>query len=127
MPRVAGIDIPGDKVLWVSLSYIFGIGKVLGRKTCEDNGLNPQMRARELTEDQISRLNAYIDDNIIVEGQLRQQIVQNINPLKKIQCYRGIRHIKGLPVRGQRTRTNARTRKGKKKTVAVKRGVKELH
>ena len=127
MPRIAGIDIPGDKVLWVSLSYIYGIGPALGRKICADLNLNPQMRARELTEDQISHLNAHIDEKYLVEGQLRQQVLQNINRLKKIQCYRGIRHIKGLPVRGQRTRTNARTRKGKKKTVAVKRGVKELH
>jgi small subunit ribosomal protein S13 len=127
MPRIAGIDIPGDKVLWVSLTYIYGIGQTLGKKICADLSLNPQMRARELTEDQISRINAYIEENAVVEGQLRQQVLQNINRLKKIQCYRGIRHIKGLPTRGQRTRTNARTRKGKKKTVAVKKGVKELH
>ncbi|HHN46658.1 MAG TPA: 30S ribosomal protein S13 [Planctomycetes bacterium] len=127
MPRVAGIDVPGDKVLWVSLTYIYGIGPATGRKICAEVGLNPQMRARELTEDMISRLNAYIDENFPVEGQLRQQVLQNINRLKKIQCYRGIRHIRGLPVRGQRTRTNARTRKGRKKTVAVKRGVKDIH
>ncbi|MBN1808624.1 MAG: 30S ribosomal protein S13 [Planctomycetes bacterium] len=127
MPRIAGIDVPGEKVLWVSLTYIFGIGPASGRKICADLGFNPQMRARELSEDQISRLNSHIDENYPVEGQLRQQLVQNVNRLKKIQCYRGIRHIRGLPVRGQRTRTNARTRKGKKKTVAVKRGVKDIH
>lgn len=127
MPRIAGIDIPGDKVLWVSLTYIYGIGETLGKKICADLNLNPQMRARELSEEQIGRVNAHIEENAVVEGQLRQQVLQNINRLKKIQCYRGIRHIKGLPVRGQRTRTNARTRKGKKKTVAVKKGVKELH
>ena len=127
MPRVAGVDIPGEKVLWVSLTYIYGIGKTAGRKICEQAGIPGSKRARDLTEDEISRLNAHIDEHYTVEGQLRQRVMQDVNRLKKIQCYRGLRHIRGLPVRGQRTRTNARTRKGRRKTVAVKRSVKDMH
>lgn len=127
MPRVAGVDIPGEKVLWVSLSYIFGIGKASGRRICDEVGIPANKRSRDLSEDEISRLNAHIEEHYTVEGQLRQRVMQDVNRLKKIQCYRGLRHIRGLPVRGQRTRTNARTRKGKRKTVAVKRSVKDLH
>lgn len=127
MPRVAGVDIPGDKVLWVSLTHIFGIGSSAGRSICSELNIPCNKRARDLTEDEISRLNAHIDEAYTVEGQLRQARMQDINRLKKIQCYRGVRHIRGLPVNGQRTRTNARTRKGKRKTVAVKRSVKDMH
>ena len=127
MPRVAGVDIPGDKVLWISLTNIYGIGPSTGRRICAELDIPSNKRARDLTEDEIGRLNANIDEACTVEGQLRQARMQDVNRLKKIQCYRGIRHIRGLPVNGQRTRTNARTRKGKRKTVAVKRSVKEMH
>ncbi|HSX38000.1 MAG TPA: 30S ribosomal protein S13 [Chlamydiales bacterium] len=120
MPRVIGIDIPPNKRLEVSLTYIFGIGKKLSNQVIEYLGLNKNMRARELNEDQIARLNAVLASEYVVEGDLRRQIQNNIKRLIGINCYRGMRHRIGLPVRGQRTRTNARTRKGKRKTVANK-------
>ena len=120
MPRVIGIDIPDNKRLEVSLTYIFGVGRKLSNQIIEKLGLNKDMRARELTEDQIARLNAILAAEYIVEGDLRRQIQNNIKRLIGIHCYRGQRHRLGLPVRGQRTRTNARTRKGKRKTVANK-------
>ena len=119
MPRVIGIDIPDNKRLEVSLTYIFGIGRELSKQVIERLGLNKDMRARELTEDQIARLNAILADDY-VEGDLRRQVQNNIKRLIGIHCYRGSRHRLSLPVRGQRTRTNARTRKGKRKTVANK-------
>lgn len=127
MPRVAGVDIPGERLLWVALTKIYGIGPTRSHGICDELGVSPTKRARDLTEDEISRLNAHIEENYAVEGQLRQRVLQDISRLKRIQCYRGIRHIRGLPVHGQRTRTNARTRKGKRKTVAVKKSVKDLH
>jgi small subunit ribosomal protein S13 len=126
MPRIAGVDIPNEKRVEVALSYIYGIGPKNTLAILKEAGISPDVRAKNLTEDEISRIAAIIDRNYIVEGQLRRQIAQNISRLKDIQCYRGIRHRRGLPVRGQRTRTNARTRKGPKKTVAGKKGVKEL-
>lgn len=120
MPRVIGIDIPDNKRLEVSLTYIFGIGRTLSNQIIEKLGLNKDMRARELTEDQIARLNAILASEYVVEGDLRRQIQNNIKRLVGIHCYRGLRHRLSLPVRGQRTRTNARTRKGKRKTVANK-------
>ena len=126
MPRIVGVDIPGDKKIEVSLRYIYGIGPTTALKVLKDANVQPGIRAKDLKEDEIARIAAVIDSNYEVEGQLRRRIQQNIARLKKIGCYRGIRHIKGLPVRGQRTRTNARTRKGKKKTVAVKRSVKDI-
>jgi small subunit ribosomal protein S13 len=126
MPRIAGVDIPNDKRVEVALSYIYGIGPKNTLAILKEAGISPDVRAKNLTEDEISRIAAIIDRNYIVEGQLRRQVAQNISRLKDIQCYRGIRHRRGLPVRGQRTRTNARTRKGPKKTVAGKKGVKEL-
>ncbi len=119
MPRVLGIDIP-NKRLEVSLTYIFGIGRTLSNQVIERLGFDKNMRAGQLNEDQIARLNALLASEYIVEGDLRRQIQNNIKRLIGIQCYRGIRHRLGLPVRGQRTRTNARTRKGKRKTVANK-------
>ncbi len=126
MPRIAGVDIPNDKRVEVALTYIYGIGPAHSRTILKEAGIDPNVRSKNLTEDEISRIAAVIDRDYIVEGQLRRQINQNIARLKDIQCYRGVRHRRGLPVRGQRTRTNARTRKGPKKTVAGKKGVKEL-
>jgi small subunit ribosomal protein S13 len=120
MPRVIGIDIPDNKRLEISLTYIYGVGRKVSNQIIEKLGLNKDMRARELNEDQIARLNAILQSEYVVEGDLRRQVQNNIKRLVGIQCYRGIRHRLGLPVRGQRTRTNARTRKGKRKTVANK-------
>ncbi|EKE09487.1 MAG: 30S ribosomal protein S13 [uncultured bacterium] len=120
MPRVIGIDIPDNKRLEVSLTYIYGVGKELSKQIIEKLGLNKDMRARNLTEDDIARINATLQTDYVVEGDLRRQIQNNIKRLVGINCYRGLRHRLGLPVRGQRTRTNARTRKGKRKTVANK-------
>lgn len=120
MPRVIGIDIPDNKRLEVSLTYIYGIGRKLSNQIIEKLGLNKDMRARELNEDQVAQLNAILSSEYMVEGDLRRQVQNNIKRLIGIHCYRGIRHRIGLPVRGQRTRTNARTRKGKRKTVANK-------
>lgn len=126
MPRIAGIDIPSEKRIVVALTYAYGIGKALSLKILKELNIDENIRAKNLHEDQLSMLNAYIEKNFTVEGQLRRQEMQNISRLKSINCYRGIRHKVGLPVRGQRTKTNARTRKGRKKTVAGKKGVKEL-
>ncbi|HLB52395.1 MAG TPA: 30S ribosomal protein S13 [Chlamydiales bacterium] len=120
MPRVIGIDIPDNKRLEVSLTYIYGVGRALSNQIIEKLGLNKNMRAKELNEDQVARLNAILTSEYIVEGDLRRQIQNNIKRLIGIHCYRGMRHKLSLPVRGQRTRTNARTRKGKRKTVANK-------
>jgi small subunit ribosomal protein S13 len=120
MPRVIGTDIPENKRLEISLTYIYGIGRKLANQVIDKLGLNKDMRARELTEDQVARLNAILTSEYVVEGDLRRQVQNNIKRLIGIHCYRGQRHRAGLPVRGQRTRTNARTRKGKRKTVANK-------
>ncbi|MGD0653414.1 MAG: 30S ribosomal protein S13 [Thermoguttaceae bacterium] len=127
MPRLLGVDIPNDRPTVISLTYIYGVGRKIARDLCHKAGVNPQARARELREDELARLAALLDKDYVVEGQLRRQRSQNIARLKDIGCYRGLRHRRGLPVRGQRTRTNARTRKGPKKTVAGKKGVKDLH
>lgn len=126
MPRVAGVNIPDNKPTWIALTYIFGIGKYSAKKICEACKIDPAKRAKDLTEEELSRINKEIESNYTVEGQLRRQIAQNIARLKEIKCYRGIRHRLGLPVRGQRTRTNARTRKGPRKTVAVKKSIKAM-
>ena len=120
MPRVIGIDVPGNKRLVISLTYIFGIGKTLSERVIEKLGLDPNMLAQNLTEEEISKLNAILQSDFMVEGDLRRERQNNIKRLTAIGCYRGHRHRLGLPVRGQRTRCNARTRKGKKKTVAGK-------
>jgi small subunit ribosomal protein S13 len=120
MPRVAGIDIPANKRVVVALTYIYGIGQNLAEQVCRETGVDVNTRTKNLTEDQLSRLNSYIDRNFQVEGALRRQITQNVQRLKDISSYRGWRHRRSLPVRGQRTRTNARTRKGPRKTVAGK-------
>ena len=126
MPRIVGVDIPNDKRIVVALRYIYGIGPTFSEAILKETRIEHDVRAKDLTEDQLSRIAAEIERGYVVEGLLRRQVSQNIARLRDIQCYRGIRHRKGLPVRGQRTKTNARTRKGPKKTVAGKKGVKEL-
>ncbi len=126
MPRILGVDIPNDKRTAISLRYIYGIGPFLSEQLCARTGIDPDKQARDLTEDELAKLASMLDNEYVVEGQLRRQVQQNIARLRDIGCYRGLRHRKGLPVRGQRTRTNARTRKGPRKTVAGKKGVKEL-
>ena len=126
MPRLLGVDIPNDKPTRISLRYIYGIGPFLSEQVCERLGIDGQKRARELTEEELAKIAALLDNEFTVEGQLRRQIQQSIGRLRDIGCYRGLRHRKSLPVRGQRTRTNARTRKGPRKTVAGKKGVKDM-
>lgn len=126
MPRLLGVDIPSDRKTVISLTYLYGVGPKVARELCHKAGVDPDARAREMTEDEVARIAALLDKDYVVEGQLRRQINQNIGRLRDIGSYRGIRHRRGLPVRGQRTRTNARTRKGPKKTVAGKKGVKDL-
>ena len=125
MPRIVGVDIPNDKTIWISLTYIVGIGKHTSEQILKEAGIEKDVKAGRLTEDELSHITQIIDRNYIVEGQLRRQISQNIARLRDISCYRGIRHRRGLPVRGQCTQSNARTRKGPRKTVAGKKGVKE--
>ncbi len=126
MPRILGVDIPNDKRTVISLRYIYGIGPYLADQLCERTGIPADKRARDLTEDELAKLASLLDNEYVVEGQLRRQVQQSIARLRDIGSYRGLRHRKGLPVRGQRTRTNARTRKGPRKTVAGKKGVKEM-
>jgi small subunit ribosomal protein S13 len=126
MPRILGVDLPNDKPTHVALRYLYGIGPTLALRLCEQARVNPQRRAKELTDEEIARLVGFLDRDYTVEGPLRRQVQQNIARLKDIQSYRGLRHRRSLPVRGQRTRTNARTRKGPRKTVAGKKGVKEM-
>ncbi|MBU1260318.1 MAG: 30S ribosomal protein S13 [Planctomycetes bacterium] len=126
MPRIVGVDIPNDKAIAISLTYIHGIGKYIAEKILDEIGIKFDVRANKLTEDEISKIAQIIDRDYRVEGQLRRQVSQDIARLKDIGCYRGLRHRKGLPVRGQQTQSNARTRKGKRKTVAGKKGVKEI-
>jgi small subunit ribosomal protein S13 len=126
MPRVLGVDIPNEKPTFISLQYLHGLGQAKALEVCQRLSLNAQHRARELSDDDIQRINNLLDNEFVVEGQLRRQTQENIGRLKNIQSYRGTRHRRGLPVRGQRTRTNSRTRKGPRKTVAGKKGVKEM-
>ena len=126
MPRLLGVDIPNNRQIVISLTYLYGVGPATARELCRKAGIDATIRARDLSESDVARLATLLDNDYTVEGQLRRQITQNINRLREIGCYRGIRHRRGLPVRGQRTRTNARTRKGPKKTVAGKKGVKDL-
>ena len=125
MPRIVGVDIPNNKSIWISLTYVFGIGKYISEQILKEAKIEKSARADKLTEDELSRITQIIDRDYIVGGQLRRQVSQNIARLRDIICYRGIRHRKGLPVRGQCTQSNARTRKGPRKTVAGKKGVKE--
>jgi small subunit ribosomal protein S13 len=126
MPRIVGVDVPGDKVAWVALTYVHGIGRKSALDILAATGVSGQRRAKDLTDEELARIASEIERNHVTEGNLRRQTQQNISRLKEIASYRGIRHRRGLPVRGQRTRTNARTRKGPRKTVAGKKSVKEL-
>jgi small subunit ribosomal protein S13 len=125
MARIAGVDIPREKRVEVSLTYIFGIGRTTSNRILEATAIDPNTRVRELTDDEIARLRSWIDVNLKVEGDLKRDISQDIKRKMEIGSYQGIRHRKGLPVRGQRTRTNARTRKGPKRTVAGKKKVRK--
>ena len=123
MARIAGVDIPNDKPVDISLTYIYGIGRTKSREAVTAIGVDPQTRVKDLTEDEISRVRDYIDRHFVVEGDLRREVNLNIKRLMEIGCYRGLRHRRGLPVHGQRTRTNARTRRGPRRTVAGRRRV----
>ena len=123
MARISGVDIPREKRLEISLTYIYGIGRTLSQKVCSETDTNPDTRVRDLTDEEVTRLRSYIDANLKVEGDLRRDVTQDIKRKMEIGCYQGIRHRRGLPVHGQRTHTNARTRKGPKKTVAGKKKV----
>jgi len=125
MARVAGVDIPREKRLEISLTYIFGVGRTKSREVCLGTGIDMDTRVRDLTDEEVARLRTWIDDNLKVEGDLRRDVQQDIKRKMEIGSYQGIRHRRGLPVRGQRTHTNARTRKGPKKTVAGKKKVRK--
>ena len=125
MARIAGVDIPREKRLVVSLTYIYGIGRTAAEQICAATGIDESTRVRDLTDEEVTRLRNYIDANLQVEGDLRRDVSQDIKRKMEIGCYQGIRHRKGLPVHGQRTHTNARTRKGPKKTVAGKKKVRK--
>jgi small subunit ribosomal protein S13 len=122
MARIAGVDLPRDKRVEIALTYIFGVGRSRSKEILKTAGVNPDTRVKDLTEREITKLREVIDKNYKVEGDLRREISMNVKRLMEIGCYRGLRHRRGLPVRGQRTRTNARIRKGPKKTVGVRRG-----
>ena len=121
MARISGVDLPRDKRIEIGLTYVYGIGRATSNRLLKEAGVNPDTRVRDLTDEEVGKIRDAIDaDSILIEGDLRREIAININSLQEIGCYRGIRHRKGLPVRGQKTKTNARTRKGPKKTVANK-------
>ena len=121
MARIAGVDLPRDKRIEIGLTYIFGIGRKTAQEILASTGVNPDIRVKDLTEDDVSKLREYIDHNVHVEGDLRREVALNIKRLTEIGCYRGIRHRRGLPVRGQRTKTNARTRKVRRKQSPTRR------
>ncbi len=125
MARISGVDIPREKRLEISLTYIYGIGRTKSRQICESTGIDCNTRVRDLTDEEVVRLRSWIDANLKVEGDLRRDVAQDIKRKMEIGSYQGIRHRRGLPVRGQRTHTNARTRKGPKKTVAGKKKVRK--
>ena len=126
MPRISGVDVPDKKSIWIALTYIQGIGKFSSEQILKEAKIEGSTKANKLVEDEISRIAQIIERDYVVEGQFRRQVSQNIMRLRQIKCYRGLRHIRGLPVRGQCTQSNARTRKGPRKTVAGKKGVKEM-
>jgi small subunit ribosomal protein S13 len=125
MARIAGVDIPREKRLVISLTYVFGIGRTTAEQICDATGIDQSTRTRDLTDEEINKIRAYIDQNLKVEGDLKREVQQDIKRKMEIGSYQGLRHRKGLPVRGQRTHTNARTRKGPKKTVAGKKKVRK--
>ncbi len=126
MARLIGVEIPDKKRTIIALTYIYGVGPTAARQTCDALGLDPDRRAKDLSDEDLGSIATYLESNFLVEGALRRRNAQNINRLRDIACYRGLRHRRGLPVRGQRTRTNARSRKGPKKTVAGKKSVKAM-
>jgi len=126
MARVIGVDIPNDKRLEIALTYLYGVGRHTAMKVCKDLELDPGMRPRDLNEEQLTEIANHLQKEYVVEGELRRTLAQNVSRLRDIGCYRGLRHRRSMPVRGQRTRTNARTRKGPKKTVAGKKSVKGM-
>jgi small subunit ribosomal protein S13 len=126
MPRISGVDIPGEKPTYISLMYLYGIGRTTSIRILRSLGIDLQRPAKELSDDDLARIANLLDKEYVIEGQLRRKVQQDIARLRDIGAYRGLRHRRGLPVRGQRTRTNARTRKGVRKTVAGKKGVKEM-
>ena len=126
MARIVGVDIPNNKRLEIALTYIFGVGRTTALKVCKELNLDPALKARDLTEEQTTSIANHLQKEYQVEGELRRQLAQDISRLRDIGCYRGLRHRRSLPVRGQRTRTNARSRKGPKKTVAGKKSVKGM-
>ena len=121
MARIAGVDLPREKRVEVGLTYIYGIGRPTADKILADTGINPDTRVKELTDSEVAKLREYIEKNVRVEGELRRELTMNIKRLIEIGCYRGIRHRRGMPVRGQRTRSNARTRKGPRRTIGIRR------
>jgi small subunit ribosomal protein S13 len=123
MARISGVDIPREKRLEISLTYVFGIGRTTAQLICEQTGIDPNTRVRDLTDSEVNKIRTWVDSNLKVEGDLKRDIQQDIKRKMEIGCYQGLRHRRGLPVRGQRTHTNARTRKGPKKTVAGKKKV----
>lgn len=125
MPRIAGVDIPRDKHISIALTYIYGIGRSTAKKILNDLNIKEDTKSKDLTEDEIVRIREYIDNNCKVEGDLRREVSQNIKRLIEINSYRGIRHKRGLPVRGQRTHTNARTRKGRRRSVGIRKKAKQ--
>ena len=126
MPRIVGVDVPNNKPVWIALTYVHGVGIHTSERILKEANIDRDVKDGKLSEDEVSRIAQIIDRDYVVEGQLRRQVSQNITRLRDIACYRGIRHRRGLPVRGQQTQSNARTRKGKKKSVAGKKGVKEM-
>ena len=126
MPRIVGVDVPAEKKVGIALTYIYGIGRKAAADILKELGIDPMVRSKTLSDEDLSRITTLIEKKFVVEGQLRRHIAQNIGRLKEIKCYRGLRHIRNLPCRGQRTRSNARTRKGPRRTVARKKSVKEL-
>ena len=126
MPRISGVDIPADKQIGISLTYIKGIGRTLAGDLLNKVGIGHTVKARDLTEEELSRIASTLEDEYVIEGRLRRELQQNITRLKELNSYRGMRHKKGLPVRGQRTKTNSRTRKGPRKVVATKKSVKQM-
>ena len=126
MPRITGVDIPADKHISISLTYIRGIGDTLSLELLNRIGISPSVKARDLSEEELSKIASTLEDNYVTEGRLRREVQQNITRLKEINSYRGMRHKRGLPTRGQRTKTNSRTRKGPRKVVATKKSVKQM-
>ena len=120
MARISGVDLPREKRVEIGLTYIYGLGRTSSKRILEKAGVNPDIRCKDLTDDDVAKLREVIDEDMVVEGDLRREVSLNIKRLQEIGCYRGIRHRRGLPVRGQKTKTNARTRKGPKRTVANK-------